>query len=532
MSSSRTELARSLVVYASVIFLALFLSWILVVAGKSTYIVVLALAVTARGVMFVLSRRTGRNASERFQELAAGVARLLTLIHIVHIFWIAVVLRLGLAMFYNVEPISDFKKFFDHASAMSGGDLSVLNDSKSPLTVLWYGSLFRAFGASMVVVHCTNALLGGLQALLVFRITHDAFASRAAGHAAALVVAVLPSLVLFSAHPSSEMPSAAVLLASLLVLTRVCARREAPAVAVVAGGLLLGILLGLVHLGRNVGVMLLVVDVLVILVFAGVTWRKRLVLVGVCIVAMFAVLLPQIVRNYERYGVVSPNSHMRWYMNLLSGTNAQTGGRHSALDWSYVQSVYSFQPRTYPDAVNYAMTTARQRISSDPAAFARLAFRVKFERMWCIDDYGYEWLAGRTAARTQRDDDLGREAGRGRRSPAQKARAEPNSSQHLQWMVQPWFSNHAYYTLVLLALLSLLRGRGRTRTHDSLIVVIAGTTMIFFALHLLIEVQPRYHHFLPFLLAMLAGSSLCGDGVVTAQAEAGGRQDPASGSTA
>jgi hypothetical protein len=208
MSSSRTELARSLVVYASVIFLALFLSWILVVAGKSTYIVVPALAVTARGVMFVLSRRTGRNASERFQELAAGVARLLTRIHIVHIFWIAVVLRLGLAMFYNVEPISDFKKFFDHASAMSGGDLSVLNDSKSPLTVLWYGSLFRVLGASMVVVHCTNALLGGLQALLVYRITYAAFASRAPGHAAALVVAVLPSLVLFSAHPSSEMPSA------------------------------------------------------------------------------------------------------------------------------------------------------------------------------------------------------------------------------------------------------------------------------------------------------------------------------------
>lgn len=500
MQTSETRFA-SIASYVAIGSLALFLSWILVVTGQVLYLVLWAIALAAGVTIRVAPQPAGFDVAARVRRFTGAVAHVIDRIPLAHIFWAAIVLRLGVSVLWNVEPRSDFQKFFDQAVAIASGDLSVLAVSKSPLTVLWYGGLFRIFGTSAVVVHTTNAFLGGAQVLLAYRIAREAFKSPTSGRAAAIIVAIMPSLVLFTALPSSEMPFATVLLGTLLVCVNFCVRGKPPTVTIVLEGVILGVLLGLLHLARNVGLLLLVVDVVVILVFARTVLKRRLLFAGACAASLLILLTPMMISNYDRYGVFSPNSHMRWYMNLLSGTNIQSGGQHSSIDWDYVSRTYTFDPRAYPDAVRYAKSTALARITEDPGAFMRFAFTTKFDIMWGSDDYTIGWLTSPSGdpATTFR---LGRE---GRRT--NDAGQDEGRRSAFAWVAHPAFSNHAYFVLILLALFTLLGGRGRIRAHEVLVVLIAGTSLLFVALHLLIEVQPRYHHFLPFLLAILVASA-------------------------
>ncbi|OWY62892.1 hypothetical protein B7486_56000, partial [cyanobacterium TDX16] len=133
-----------------------------------------------------------------------------------------VVARLVVAFVAQTRPESDFLVFWDEAGSLSAPDgpglATVLQATKAPAVVLFYGIARWLVGDGLWFPYLANAVLGGVQVLLVARIARRLTGNPAVPTAAAWVVALLPSLVLHSAVVSSEVLFTTAVLAAADVL--------------------------------------------------------------------------------------------------------------------------------------------------------------------------------------------------------------------------------------------------------------------------------------------------------------------------
>jgi len=459
---------------ASLIFLLIFLGYILCLAGHT----LLFLVVGSVGAIVATKLFSGKDSPGRFRELVARRHRLLDWLSVTSIVWLAITLRLIWAFYWRIVPHTDYLVFLEEAQRVAGGDWSALSQTKSPVTVLWYSWLTTLPMDAMVWIYVANAALGGLQCYLVYRIGWLIYRSRTAAKLGALAIATFPTLVMHSGMVTSETPFATVLLLVLWVCTNSFFAGDTNAWRVQASAAAAGALAAILHLTRNLGVLYGAALLIACWIFAAAPWRRKLVLTACAVTGAFFVLLPIVVHNVTTLGRVSINSYHSMSLNLLFGTNMATEGQHSDDDVKIFEE--------YPEQ---AAGLAMQRIKQDPAAFLKLALGAKFKHMWCDDTYGVGsmWHQPIPSILHPNDD---------------KAR----------WIKflgdAKARSGRFYYGFLLLTVASLLVLPIRSKTYRFYLVSVAGIVGATFLLHLVIEAQPRYHFFLPFVLAPLAGGIL------------------------
>jgi len=477
------------------VFLFAFISWILVRSNKSAYLYLFAIVVTA-----ICLCRFCKPAKEcgylyRFDDLISRFRRLVNAISIGAILWTAFLLRFLWGIYYGSIPFADFDLFYKHSVEFASGDISILGTSKTPVSIIYYGTILAIFGKSLFFIYLVNAICGVFQTCLVYWISRNLFLSRSAAKFSALCIAICPSIVMFSCVVSSEMPFTTIMLILLWLTSkifRVYENRSWKRLAVYGG--LLGVVTAMLHMTRNLGVIIGLWLLVTLIAFAKFD-KKKVVALSVSFFLLLVIFLtPQIIYNYEKYKIFSIHSSQWGSIILLHGTNRETRGAWSTECIDRVRNKHQLSGETFLVATEYARKLAIDSIMEDPLDFVQFALTKKFTKMWCEDGYGPFWSIRDSKHRPKN------------KKPVNKFKVHYTIKPDLELWRK--VCNHYYALLAFLILLALCAISFKRDFNRPLFVVLVGIIALTFMLHLLIEVQGRYHFHITFLFCIIAGASV------------------------
>lgn len=307
-----------------------------------------------------------------------------------------------------------------------------------------------ALGLSGKVVGLAAALLAGpLVWLLARRVAGD----RAAG-VALYVYAVTPSLILLTGVLLTEPVFATLLLVALVAQPGMAAaggRRAAGAIR----GAVLGALLGLAQYVRSTAILL--VPAFVVASLMRRSFRPLMPLLAAFLLMMVPVFV----------ATGGPFTSPLGGWTLLVGTNPEHDGHWNEDDAALYES-------WGVDREQRAREEAIRRIVDDPAQTAALAVR-KVHSLWATQGYASYFAFGNT-----------------------------DTPQALREVAR-LLSQLVYVPLVIAAAAAAWRVR---RAPPASVITIVGLVASVAAMHLLVEVQGRYHAYLLPMLAVLAAALL------------------------
>lgn len=474
-----------------VVFLILFMAWILCLARQYLYLTLFGLFLIAfalyrfvPSIHEMMERRNISGLLDRPRECIANIK-------VSSILWTALFLRLLWGLYYNPIPFADFDLFYMQALEFAEGNYEILGLSKTPVAIIYYGSLFKAVPHSLLLVYFTNALIGILQTYLVYRISLDLFASKGAAKFSALAAALMPSLVMFNSVVSSELPYTTILLLLLFTASRTLRMGDDVCpIKLLLFAILMGTITAALHLTRNLGILIGLWLLIVVVMYGRFRTRKKTAFCLTYLAWLFICLIPQIKYNYDKYGVFSIQSSQWSSLVLLHGTNRQTDGTWSIECIDRVRKKFDLRGDTLIEGSRYARKLAWEHIMNDPLDFLVFALTRKFRRMWCDDEYGAFWSLRHTEAYTKKE--------------------EGGKSFRVNPPLMFWrrVSTPPYFGAIFLAILTLTYLRYSKNLHVPLLTFAAGLVALTFSMHILIEVQGRYHYYVTFLICIMAGGFL------------------------
>jgi len=422
------------------------------ITGRPRVEVALALALAALLVWVV------RRLRAPIESLPAGWFLVLSLT--------AVVLpRLLWVLWVPTVPVSDYAGYTEAARAIVAG-LPQHAPRQTLGEVAQLAATFALTGGSLVAARVVNVALAALTALGLLALARRTLGEGTARWAV-LLYAVWPADIALRGVFATEHGFVVCLLPALAIAIDVARARDR--VLVRAG--LVGGLLAVAQAYRPVGSVVLVV----LAAWWLATWRRptRRQLAAVAVaVAVFAVGGLARAGLAHVLGFTSPKSTLG--MNLLAGTNVASRGTWTRDDFDLLEGMRAEVGPASSRVVRAAAAVAWRRIVSEPVAFARLQFD-KIDVMWGNEVYGIYW--------STRSLDDGR--------AADSVRA---------WVatLSAW-SQYAWAMLLLLVLAGARRCLAE-RAHGALVLG-PLVVLVFIGLHVVLEVQSRYHH--PWVLLLL-----------------------------
>jgi 4-amino-4-deoxy-L-arabinose transferase-like glycosyltransferase len=387
---------------------------------------------------------------------------------------LVIVPRLAWVVAVPTLPVYDYERY--HTAA-----LAVLHGAShgTPLqdfgVVTFLAVLASVFGPGLMAGKLANVLLAVVTALLLLALGRRVF-GEPAGRAAALLFALWPADISFRSVFATEFGFVPGWLAGSLVLLRAAGKQRGATLEFV----LAGALFGLGSAFRPVGALLVPVA-LVWLAARTQGRRSRVFARGMALVGGFMVVLAAQLAVGRALGFDVQASTLG--LNIMTGTDAAAEGQYSD---ETAELFHHWVERKGPGrALVTAVCTGWRRIASQPAAFLGLAFE-KYGVMWGNDSYGVQWST--------------QELGKGPASVWAAARQE-----HL-------FVVSQFYYLGLLVFGALgswrLVRRRFVRSAALLLLVLPA----FALMHVVLEVQSRYHYPLAYVVLLLSGAGLISAG--------------------
>ena len=437
----------------------------------------------------------------------------------------------------ETTPLWDFARYLNYARSIVGGDPGAIAEIRGvfphltgyPLVLSW---VMRLFGTETAVARWFNFGCTLVTVLLLYELGKRAFSPRV-GRRAALLFALWPGQIYYSNVLGAEHLFTMLFMGVLLLFVMAVSVESFLTRTPKAGALALGtgVLLSLAHVVRPVASLLFPAFLLYLclkpcdgelksrgtrgihhlenerpdtleshtasgdVVEAAAAekpvnstknlrpvWQQLLLRRGALlalVVAGFLLTLTTLNAIYEPQ-VLVPLGKTGAGFNLYVGTNQASRGMWSADDWAIIEEYnYDFD-RIHEEAWRRGM----ERIREDYRDFWLLVER-KFAIQWAVSDYGFYW------GMLELD-----------RVTAVSLWAE-EYRQELQVLSQVHYLNLMWLTLAGL----WLTRRRRQATFNAFIAILFFG---FIAMHVLIEVQSRYHHSLVplFMLSAAYGGGL------------------------
>lgn len=297
---------------------------------------------------------------------------------------VALLLRIVWAVLVPVVPMSDVMAYDTFSRNLAQhGVFGWTKDEPfafwSPGTAFFYAAVYEVFGLSYLPVVVANLFVAVGLVVCTARVA-ERFYGPLVAVASAAVLAVWPTLVMFSTLLASEMLFLVLIMAALDVWTL---RRG----SLLARGLGAGVLLGAATLVRPLALLLPGVFAVSMLLHAG--WqrehlRTQAVLAVLSTVVLLAVLAPWAWRNYQLYGeliLVSTNGGATlWMGNRMGGDGAFSPLPESVMHLNDAER----------NKVLGAM--AREYILSDPLGFVGRTLK-KLVLLYSNESIGALWNA-------------------------------------------------------------------------------------------------------------------------------------------
>jgi hypothetical protein len=365
---------------------------------------------------------------------------------------------LVLALTADGQLLRDENDYQRVAVDVAGG-WCCFEDRPSGFSIL-LGSLYRVAGVDVGLVAVLNLSAAVVTGFLAYRVAREAWGQRA-GVAALVLYALAPTSALMTSVLLTETVYGAVLMGAIRLALR---RRALPWAWLGAG-----VVLGLSQYLRSTSFLLLPALVVVPLL----THRRLAPSLGLGALAVAGFLVsvsPVIVHNWTAHQSLSvaTSSYGGWSMYI--GANSDSNGRWNRADSERFDQMPG---ATVWERSQVAADAALRRIAGDPPRYLALLVR-KVHEMWGSDFYGARF-------------------GLGPDTPDRYlAPAERVSQLH-------------YAGVAVAAALGAWRGRRRPARIMLLLGLLVTSV---FAMHLIVEVQPRYHAYVIPWLVLLAASIL------------------------
>ena len=423
-----------------------------------------------------------RPSSSRGSSFFAKVDSVLQRLDIRIILALALLLRLGWVLVGRVKPDVDFLVYDQRAMDVLSKKYWMEPSLPIGASII-FAIHYYFFGHDFRIPLVTIALVSTIQVWLVYDIVINVTKSRGAASLGAFLLAIWPEHYLYVNLLGSDVLYSGFLLVSLWLWSK---GHDCAGIWMFSVNFLCGVALGVSHWIRQTSPVFMLVILISLIAQSTHRWKDR-VLAGLAFaIGILLVITPIVYFNLTNLDILSINAAQSFGWNVLVGTNQESKGRYNTQDLHRLDQELQRRPPILGEhsllAWNrVAKEMGLKRIAENPVQFVKLVLWNKIPILW-------------------------------------------GSSAHLGWSfaskkwrwaypeVENWASYWHWLMLFLAALSAFALARSPRLTQDWTVMSIYGLAVLLFAgVHLLVEVQPRYHHlFLPFLVLLIGqGWWLC-----------------------
>ncbi len=417
------------------------------------------------------------------------LSRWINTINIGYIVILGVILRLIWCFTVYTQPYGDFYGYWLGAEKMLSNIIPF--QTKSPLTVIFYGIVTYICNKQIWGIYIANSLLGGLQIWLVYKISANITSDRFSSRMAAILYALYPVAITFSAIVSSEASMMTLLLLAVYLLCKKFCLDYSSDNTNVYGMknflliMLISLCLAGAYLARNTAGLMLGLFILSIPLFSTKRLAGRFLDVLILVLFFFVFMSPQIASNYHYYKKFSLESQHLSGIVLLNGVSRRTSGVIDPEKFKQVLTELGYSnddlkhSKAAVDAVSQrARQMAINDIMSDKIGFLKFALTDKFRKMWGNENYSF-FITYKSKIFDE-----------------EKNQIAMKKIDHL--------STQYYLALWILALFSILFAYFK---KNIMISIMSGYILLTFLLHIFFEVSARYH--LPVMPYVCIMASYC-----------------------
>lgn len=394
--------------------------------------------------------------------------------------------RVAVLAWLPTEPVSDFHAYYTLAGMFATGE-PLPSVEHSHLFFAWgyalvLTPLFAVFGPSILAAKVLNIVLGVVSLGLLCAVAQRVGGRRVA-FAAGLLFVLWPTQAILTPVLASEHAALPMCLAYLLATLRACRRDRWGLTAAAGAGALLAVA---VAIRPSVGVAL--PAALVVLLAQQMHISARIARAGALVLALVVVLVGYRAGLTTAFGRAPPN--VGWY-NLMVGLNIETKGWYSRED-----SKRYFSRRTYSERDALAKRVVVQRLREN---WRRLPWlmRRKAVSLWATEADSVKWATARLA-------------------PA--GATAWNEDRVAEVYAAAQISHTGLLMLATVGLIRCIRRAGQPAVLLLILLLLGGT-----ALHMVFEVQPRYHYVVALAAIVFAAFAIANEAGVADQLDEGRR---------
>ena len=430
--------------------------------------------------------------------LACFVALILTFRHVdiperpflICFVLVALVAKIGLSLWIDAAPVSDFARLYEAAKQVSAGDFSFQTMpyfqhwSYQTGFVLYEAFVIRLFGTGTTALIVLNGIQMTMTNLLVYGFIRKVSGNKACAMLGGILYLFYPAPYFLGSVLTNQHLATLFLLLGLYCIVMVERNR-------LLYTLLAGVFIALGNIIHPIGIVPFVAVLLYLLLkfFEGirdgfkkglVRWGSRAVsfaAVYVCVGLLLSALV--VVSGINVYGI--KNDDPLW--KFAVGLNPQSGGTYSADIYERVSNASDSEERTKIESV--IISENLSAIAKNPLHF----IYDKNRRMWAsYESTAWSFGADASANRTEGENTFWQRVA----IPARKL-------------------DKCYYLIVLVLLLFGLGWAVKKRRVKLSTLLFVLVFLIYFGVHLLVEVQPRYRYFampIVFIVASCCAESL------------------------
>lgn len=295
---------------------------------------------------------------------------------------------------FNIEsiPVSDFAVMYDTAGKILEGDISMLwgNEyiARFPhitIPTLYYAAIRYVFTNSLSVIKGINVLASTCNILIIYKITEELFSDRGKAIVAALITALYPPLILYTAVFSTENIAMPFLLLAIYMFIMFVKRDNNWKIIVLSA-----LSLSVGNLFRMVGQIILVAFILYIIISYKEKVKSKLVAV-VILISMFLIPLIGVSFSLQYSGIME---YQLWkgsepnLTNIVKGLNVENNGRWNLEDEG-ISKKYNFD---YEKIEEVCKNIIWNRLTTTPKGELLNFFANKYSSQWCVGDFsGAYW---------------------------------------------------------------------------------------------------------------------------------------------
>ena len=325
-----------------------------------------------------------------YMSYKRGVSSKIILLGIVIL---GLILRLLYAFTIDSIPISDFATMYETAGSILEGDFSMLWGTgyiaRFPhitIPTLYYAGIRYIFSEPLLVIKGVNVFASTCNIVIIYKITEEIFSSKGKAIITALITALYPPLILYTAVFTTENLAIPFLLVAIHMFI-LFIKKEGNCKYLVLAALFLSV----GNLFRMVGQIMLIAFILYIII----SYREKIkskVIIILILIIMFVIPLIGTSFLLENNGVIE---YQLWkgrepnLTNIVKGLNIENQGQWN-LDDSLIPEMYDFDYEKIEEACKIIIW---DRLSTTPKGELLKFFAEKYSSQWNVGDFSGSYWA-------------------------------------------------------------------------------------------------------------------------------------------